>query len=182
MVPIHPAPDTGMSENAMSASSVPWGDVDLVVFDFDGVMTDNTVTVGSDGIESVTCWRGDGIGLSALRKSGVDTLVLSTEANPVVAVRCAKLGVECHQGIDDKAQRLSELLAERDMASDRVAYVGNDINDADCLKLAGLPIVVADAHPDVVPLARYVTETPGGRGAVREVCDRIVATRMKVMR
>ncbi len=152
-----------------------WGEIDLVVFDFDGVFTDNTVVVDQHGNESVTCWRGDGIGLSALADIGVDTFVLSKEQNPVVAVRCNKLGVACEHGIDDKVTYLTNLLAERGLDASRVAYVGNDINDAECLAIVGLPIVVADAHDDVRVLARYTTWAPGGRGAVREVCDHIVA-------
>lgn len=152
----------------------------LVVLDFDGVLTDNTVTVDANGIESVTCWRGDGIGLSALRRSGVDVFVLSTETNPVVSVRCAKLRLDCIQGVDDKAARLELILTERGIALTDVAYVGNDVNDAGCLAKVGLPIVVADAHPDVLGLAAIVTQAAGGRGAVREVCDRIVAARQTV--
>lgn len=152
----------------------------LVVLDFDGVLTDNTVTVDADGVESVTCWRGDGLGISALKRAGVDVVVLSTETNPVVSARCAKLALECIQGVDDKAARLTDLLSERTIVADDVAYVGNDINDAGCLAMVGLPIVVADAHASVVGHAAFVTETPGGRGAVREVCDLIVAARQAV--
>jgi len=154
--------------------------ISLVVLDFDGVLTDNTVSVDSHGVESVTCWRGDGIGLSALKRAGVDVFVLSTETNPVVSVRCAKLDLECFQGVDDKAARLASILADRGTAVSEVAYVGNDINDAGCLEMVGLPIVVADAHPSVTDLAELVTVTPGGRGAVREVCDLLVAARKSI--
>lgn len=154
--------------------------VSLVVLDFDGVLTDNTVSVDTHGVESVTCWRGDGIGLSALKRAGVEVFVLSTETNPVVSVRCAKLGLECVQGVDDKAARLASILAERGISVSEVAYVGNDINDAGCLEMVGLPIVVADAHPSVTDLAELVTVTPGGRGAVREICDLLVTARKSV--
>jgi N-acylneuraminate cytidylyltransferase len=149
----------------------------MLVLDFDGVLTDNTVTVTSDGVESVTCWRGDGIGTAALMAAGVPVLVLSKERDPVVRVRCDKLGLECHQGVDDKAPALARLLAERGVDPADVAYVGNDTNDLGCLAMVGLPIVVADAHPDVLDAAAHVTTAPGGRGAVREVCDRILAAR-----
>ena len=144
----------------------------LLVFDFDGVFTDNAVYVTQDGVESVRCWRSDGLGLSRLRETKrVDILVLSTEENPVVAVRCRKLKLTCVQGVADKAARLKELATERGLTVQDIAYVGNDINDAECLKLAGMPIVVADAHPDVRTLARLTTTVPGGQGAVREICD-----------
>jgi len=151
--------------------------VRLLVLDFDGVLTDNTVTITSEGVESVTCWRGDGIGTAALMATGVPVVVISKERDPVVGVRCRKLGLECHQGVDDKAPALAALLAERRIDASQVAYVGNDTNDLGCLALVGLPIVVADAHPDVHGAALYVTTAPGGRGAVREVCDRIVAAK-----
>ncbi len=151
--------------------------VRLLVLDFDGVLTDNTVTVTSDGIESVTCWRGDGIGTAALGAAGVPVVVLSKERNPVVRVRCDKLGLECHQGVDDKGPALLALLAEHGVDPADAAYVGNDTNDLGPLRLVGLPIVVADAHPDVLHSAAYVTTAQGGRGAVREVCDRILAAK-----
>lgn len=149
----------------------------MLVLDFDGVLTDNTVTVTSDAVESVTCWRGDGIGTAALIVAGVPVLVLSKERDPVVRVRCEKLGLECHQGVDDKAPALIALLAERGIDPADAAYVGNDTNDLGPLGIVGLPIVVADAHPDVLDSAAYVTTAPGGRGAVREVCDRILAAK-----
>jgi N-acylneuraminate cytidylyltransferase len=149
--------------------------VRMLVLDFDGVLTDNTVTVTSGGVESVTCWRGDGIGTAALIAAGIPVLVLSKERDPVVRVRCDKLGLECHQGVDDKAPVLAGLLADRGIDPADVVYVGNDVNDLGCLALVGVPAVVADAHPDVMGAARYVTRALGGRGAVREVCDLIMA-------
>jgi YrbI family 3-deoxy-D-manno-octulosonate 8-phosphate phosphatase len=151
--------------------------VRLLVLDFDGVLTDNTVTVTSDGVESVTCWRGDGIGTAALMAAGVPVVVISKERDPVVGVRCRKLGLEYHQGVDDKAPVLAALIAEHAIDATDVAYVGNDTNDLDCLAMVGLPVAVADAHPDVLPAVAHVTAAPGGRGAVREVCDRILAAK-----
>lgn len=149
----------------------------LVVFDFDGVFTDNRVLVSQDGTESVFCTRADGIGLKALAKVGVGTLVLSTETNPVVTARTTKLGIECVQGCDDKWSVLKALSKERGIALAEIAFVGNDVNDAECLEHVGLPVCVADAHPEVKRLARIVTANPGGHGAVREVCDLIVRAR-----
>lgn len=147
------------------------GEVDLVVFDFDGVMTDNAVWVAPDGTELVRCDRSDGLGVSRLLGTGIGALVLSTEGHPVVAARCAKLGLECLQGVDDKAARLAALLEERGINRERTAYVGNDVNDLGCLALVGWPIAVADAHPEVLGVARVVLQRRGGHGAVRELCD-----------
>jgi len=147
--------------------------VRAVVFDFDGVFTDNTVLVSEDGIESVRCWRGDGLGLARLRAAGVVAHVLSTEVNPVVSARCAKLSIDVVQGCEDKAASLVTLLGGLGVSHDEACFVGNDVNDAGCLSAVGLPIVVADAHPDVRALARLRTTARGGYGAVREVCDLI---------
>lgn len=147
----------------------------LVVFDFDGVFTDNAVWVDEDGRESVRCTRADGIGLDKLRTRGIALQVLSTEKNKVVAARCKKLKLPCIHGCDDKGARLAELLAEHGLTPAEMAYFGNDENDRACLELAGLPMVTADAHPSVVPLARWQSSRPGGHGAVREFCDLVAA-------
>lgn len=146
-------------------------EVSLVAFDFDGVFTNNMVYVFEDGSEAVRCFRGDGIGLRKLERAGIETVIISTEINPVVTARSRKLEVHCVQGCEDKRAALDAIIQERGLSLAQVAYVGNDINDLPCLTCVGLPIVVADAHPDVVPLALYQTQTRGGQGAVREICD-----------
>jgi len=143
----------------------------LVAFDFDGVFTDNMVYVFEDGREAVRCTRSDGLGLSKLKSLGVAAVIISTETNPVVGARSRKLAIRCVQGCADKRAALDGLAADSGISLAQVAFVGNDINDLPCLTSVGLPIVVRDAHPDVVPHAYYQTKTPGGRGAVREVCD-----------
>ena len=150
-------------------------EIDLVVFDFDGVMTDNTVTVAEDGTESVRCNRADGWGIARLRERGVQMIVLSTETNAVVEARCRKLGMPCHHGISDKAAYLTTLIAERQIDPSRVAYVGNDVNDLGCLRIVGLPVAVADSHPEVLQAASAVLTRKGGEGAVREFCDLMLA-------
>jgi N-acylneuraminate cytidylyltransferase len=151
--------------------------VALVVFDFDGVMTDNRVLVLQDGTEGVLCSRADGYGLEMLRHAGVPAVVLSKEQNPVVAARCRKLKLECVQGIDDKLPELKRLAAARGAPQDKVAYVGNDVNDLECLAWAGAAVVVADAHPKALAAADLVLGKPGGHGAVRELCEMILETR-----
>jgi len=149
----------------------------LVVFDFDGVMTDNRVLTLQDGTEGVFCDRSDGLGVGMLKKAGVPMLVLSKEQNPVVAARCRKLQLDCEQGIDDKVARLDEILRERGLTWAGVVYVGNDVNDVPCMSRVGLAIAVADAYPPALRVATLVTARPGGRGAVREVCDWLLAAR-----
>lgn len=125
----------------------------FLIFDFDGVFTDNAVYVDQRGRESVRCWRGDGIGLRKLERIGIEAMVLSTEENPVVATRCEKMKIQCIQGCRDKGKRLISLVQERSLSMHQVAFMGNDINDLSCLQAVGLPIVVADAHTDVLSVA-----------------------------
>jgi N-acylneuraminate cytidylyltransferase len=154
-------------------------DVRLMVFDFDGVMTDNRVWVAEDGHEWVACDRSDGLGLERVRGLGVGLFVLSTERNPVVGVRCQKLGLEYKQGLSNKGEALRALLNERGMDPAQVVYVGNDVNDLDCMRLVGCGVAVADAHPDVLVEADIVLTRSGGHGAVRELCDRVALQKMR---
>jgi 3-deoxy-D-manno-octulosonate 8-phosphate phosphatase (KDO 8-P phosphatase) len=151
--------------------------VKLVVFDFDGVFTDNRVWVNERGDEMLAFSRSDGLGLRRLDEVGVDYLIVSTEPNPIVGARAAKLGAACVQGVRDKLAVIRAESERRGIALEDVAYVGNDVNDAECLSAVGLPIVPADAWPEVRPLARLVLERPGGAGCVREVCDAVRSAR-----
>jgi YrbI family 3-deoxy-D-manno-octulosonate 8-phosphate phosphatase len=148
--------------------------VEALVMDFDGVLTDNLVHVDQQGEETVSCSRGDGMGLEALRLRGLPLLVLSKEQNPVVQARCRKLQIPCHQGISAKLPALRAFCAEQGVALERTVYVGNDVNDLECLDAVGCGVAVADAHPEAKRHARLVLHADGGRGAVRELCDLIL--------
>jgi 3-deoxy-D-manno-octulosonate 8-phosphate phosphatase (KDO 8-P phosphatase) len=143
----------------------------FAVFDFDGVFTDNRVWTNERGEESIACWRGDGLGLRRLDEVGVEYLILSTEANAAVGARASKIDAECIQGVGDKLPVLHDQAQQRRVSLEETAYVGNDVNDAACLEAVGVPVVPADAWPDVVPLARWVLTRAGGYGCVREFCD-----------
>jgi N-acylneuraminate cytidylyltransferase len=147
----------------------------LLVLDFDGVMTDDRVYVSEDGLEMVACSRGDGLGVTLLRRAEFPVLVLSTETNGVVTARSRKLKVECIQGVKDKTLELERFLAERGIQPRDVIFVGNDVNDIGCLKLCGCGLVVSDAHPMVRNVARGILSHPGGHGSVREVAELILA-------
>lgn len=147
--------------------------VRLVVFDFDGVFTDNRVWVNERGEETLAFSRSDGLGLRRLDEIGVGYLIVSMEKNPIVGARARKLGAECVQGVDDKLPVVREHAELLGVTLDETAYVGNDVNDAECLAAVGLPVVPADAWPEVVPLARLVLSRRGGDGCVRELCDTI---------
>lgn len=149
-------------------------EVDAIITDFDGVHTDDTAYVDADGTESVRVSRSDGMGVGLIRQQGVPFLILSKERNPVVTTRAAKLGVDVLQGIDDKATALSQWLRHRGINPSRAAYLGNDVNDLGPMSVVGWPIAVADAHPRVLQAAKVILTRDGGRGAVRELCDRVL--------
>ena len=148
--------------------------VDLVVFDFDGVMTDDCVIVDQNGIESVRCSRADGMGVRLLRESGMKIIVLSTERNPVVMTRCKKLNLECIHGVLKKGDILSNYMKENGIDPQNVVYVGNDVNDLPCFPLVGCALVPADANVKVKNEADIVLSHNGGEGAVRELCDMLL--------
>ncbi|GMQ86916.1 MAG: hypothetical protein BMS9Abin08_0114 [Gammaproteobacteria bacterium] len=143
----------------------------FIAFDFDGVFTDDKVYVLEDGSEAVRCFRGDGIGLQKLERLGIETAIISTEANPVVSARAKKLKIRCIQDCNDKRAALENLINELGITLAETAFVGNDINDLSCLRCVGLPIIVNNAHSDIVQYAAYRTKAQGGHGAVREICD-----------
>ena len=150
--------------------------ISCVIFDFDGVFTDNAVYIDENGHEQARANRSDGMGISLLKKEGLPILVLSTEQNPIVKKRCEKLGIQCINGVKDKKLVLSDWLLKNEITSG-VIYVGNDINDINCLKMAEFSVVPADAHPQVLSCADLILKNKGGCGAVRELCDIIIAHR-----
>jgi YrbI family 3-deoxy-D-manno-octulosonate 8-phosphate phosphatase len=160
--------------DGMVKKSLP-GKIELVVFDFDGVFTDNRVWVGEDGSEFVACNRSDGHGISMLKDAGFDVLVLSSEKNNVTRARCRKLGVECINGLKDKATTLNDLIRKRNISRKNLIYVGNDVNDVGCMKLAGFSVAVADALAEAKKTADMILKSRGGHGAVRELCDLILS-------
>lgn len=151
--------------------------VDLLVTDFDGVHTDDHAYLDERGHEAVRVNRTDGMGVSRLLQAGVGVLILSTETNPVVSARARKLGIPALHGQRDKGAALTRWLADEGIDPARVAYLGNDVNDIACLRSVGWPVVVADAHPDVLEHAQTILTRRGGDGAVRELADLILAAR-----
>lgn len=150
-------------------------DVDAVITDFDGVHTADTAYIDQDGHEMVRVSRSDGMGVSILRRAGIPFLICSRETNPVVTARAEKLGVDALQAVNDKRTAILEWLEKTGIDPARTAYVGNDVNDLGPMGAVGWPIAVADAHPQVRQVARVVLSRAGGKGAVREVCDRVAA-------
>ena len=163
--PIQPSPETLQSIKA-------------VIFDFDGVFTDNLVSLNENGVESVLCSRSDGVGIKMLQDSGIQLLILSKERNLVVSARGEKLGVEVVQGCDDKKTRLMQWVKENSLDLLNCAYIGNDVNDIECMEMVGLSVAPVDAHPDVDDVTIWKLRSMGGRGAIREFADVVVKNRI----
>lgn len=147
---------------------------DLIVFDFDGVLTDNRVIVFDDGREAVICNRADGLAFDAFRAAALPVLIMSTERNPVVAARARKLQVAVLQAVAEKGETIATYCRENGLQLSRVAFVGNDLNDLPAMRAIGYPIAVADAHPKVKTIAWKVLETRDGAGAAREIAESIL--------
>jgi YrbI family 3-deoxy-D-manno-octulosonate 8-phosphate phosphatase len=145
-----------------------------VAMDFDGVFTDNSVYLDESGREQVRCHRGDGLGLEQLRKRGYELVIISKERNQVAGARAKKLMIPIHFGVEDKLPVLESWLSERGLRLDQTVYIGNDVNDVECLKAAGCGVAVADAHPTAKAAADLILNAPGGRGALRELSDLIL--------
>lgn len=149
--------------------------VDLIVYDFDGVMTDNRVYLDQDGVESVVCTRADGLGIEMLRRAGIPQIIISTETNPVVLARARKLNLQAICGAANKQAALLEYCQTHSFDPGRVVYVGNDENDVHAMRSVGYAVCPADAHPVTKSIARLVTRAPGGAGVVRELADRLLS-------
>jgi len=164
------------AEAAVRAERLPERVAGLAL-DFDGVLTDNRVMTFPDGTEAVSSDRADGMGIEMLRGVGIPMVVLSKEQHPVVAARCRKLGLDHAHGIDDKSAAFRAWMDEHELDPATVVFVGNDVNDVECLELAGCGVAVADAHPAAAAAADIILSRPGGRGAVRELAELILSHR-----
>ncbi|MBP6885661.1 MAG: HAD hydrolase family protein [Candidatus Pacebacteria bacterium] len=151
--------------------------IEILALDFDGTLTDGFVHVRQDGMETVRCSRRDSLGTNLLQAAGVKVVIISKETNPVVQTRAQKMKVDCYHGVatgEGKLEILRRYAAERQVPLERVSYMGDDINDLECIKAVGLGITVADGHPMCIGGADFVTTRKGGEHAVREVCDLIL--------
>jgi 3-deoxy-D-manno-octulosonate 8-phosphate phosphatase (KDO 8-P phosphatase) len=153
--------------------------IELVVFDFDGVFTDNKVHLAENGLECVSCYRSDGLGLDMLRRLDIKMAIISGEKNSIVLTRAKKLRLDCYHGVDEKEAVLRTVADQYGVSLAQTAFIGNDINDLSCLRLVGFPVAVADAYPEVKKIALLVLKIDGGAGAVREFCERVVRARSK---
>jgi N-acylneuraminate cytidylyltransferase len=151
-------------------------EIDLILLDFDGVLTDDRVWVDETGRESVAANRADGLGIEQLRtKTDIPIMVISRETNPVVAQRCQKLKLPVLQSVLDKDQAVKQVIKDKGLKAENVIFVGNDINDLEVFPVVGFAVAPANAHRDVLRRADLVLSKAGGEGAVRELCDMILS-------
>ncbi len=160
---------------AINSGVIPWGHVRLLGLDIDGVLTDGGVTWDSEGAVSRRFDIKDGMGVVRFLEAGGSIVVISSSSSVVGLDRLKALGIQdIFTGVADKAKQLTEVMERLGVSADETAFIGDDLPDLGCFDLVGIGVAPADAVPEVRQRARYVCEAPGGRGAVREVCDRIV--------
>ena len=161
-----------------------WKDIHTIVFDFDGIFTNNKVYIDQDGKEIVRCDRGDGLGLDLLKcfiikmNWDVDYFILSKEANPVVQRRAEKLNIKCHNNVSTKLLFLKKYIHNR-FSSERISgegiiYLGNDLNDLEAMIFAGFSVAPSDSHPIILKTADLVLEKKGGDGFVRLFIENLI--------
>ncbi len=157
--------------------SARWAAIRLFAMDVDGVLTDGTVKISSDGTETKSFSVLDGMGLVRLRKAGVALAWISGRASGATTARATELHIpHLVQGRTDKLAVLQELAAELKLVPAQCAYMGDDDIDAPAIAWAGIGISVPDAMPAALAAAGHVTVRPAGRGAVREICELLLAS------
>lgn len=147
--------------------------IKLLACDVDGVLTDGSITYGDGDLALKTFNVKDGLGIVLAGESGLPVVLITGRTSAAVARRAKELRVQVYQGVMDKDAQLRRVAADAGVALDDVAYIGDDLNDLPALRIAGLPVAVADAAADVRAQAAYTTHHPGGRGAVREIVELI---------
>ena len=164
----------------MARRSTALAAIRLLVLDVDGVLTDGRLYYGPDGEAEKMFHVRDGHGIKSLARSGVTIAVISGRDSAAVARRCADLGItEVLQGVADKTAAFNTLIARLGIAASACACIGDDTPDVPLMQCVGLAFAVADAHADARRAAHRRTRLPGGQGAVREVCDVLLASRAR---
>ncbi|HKI52360.1 MAG TPA: HAD-IIIA family hydrolase [Geothermobacteraceae bacterium] len=151
--------------------------IKMLLLDVDGVLTDGRVIINDSGAETKAFDVRDGHGLKLLQRAGIDVGIITGRNSAVVAHRMRELGIELvYQGVKDKLEPFNEILERFQLSPQQVAYIGDDIVDLPVLRRVGFAATVADACPDLFERVDFVSSRPGGRGAVREVCEMLLKT------
>jgi len=144
-------------------------DIELIVYDFDGVMTDNTAIVDENGKESVIVNRGDGAGVSYIKGLNINQVIISSEQNNVVTARGKKLGIETIHGVGDKKTVLHDFCQKNNYNLKKVLFIGNDINDYEAMTISGYTACPQDAEPEIKEYVNHIFDAKGGKGVIREL-------------
>tara|TARA_Y100000768_G_C23853257_1_gene622096 strand:+ start:329 stop:838 length:510 start_codon:yes stop_codon:yes gene_type:complete len=155
----------------MKNKDISINDYEYFLFDFDGVLTDNTVYVDQNGEETVKCHRSDGLAFQALTKLEKNVIIISTETSSVVSARAKKLNVPVVQGIRDKARQIDLMSSKNQIDLSKTIYVGNDINDFLAMKKCNFSACPADSHNQIIKNANYTCKRKGGEGIAREILE-----------
>ena len=158
----------------MTDKNIKLQDLDAIVFDFDGVMTDDHVYISEEGKESVKCFRGDGLAIDVLRNLGARLFIISTETNKVVKQRAKKLKIPVIHGVNNKKQTLIDLSTKEEINLDQVLYLGNDLNDYEVMQICGYSACPSNSHHKIKDISRHVLKRNGGSGAIRELVEDIL--------
>lgn len=150
-------------------------DIRLLLTDVDGVLTDGSLTFDSNGVETKTFNVRDGLGIRLWQRAGGTVGIVTGRLSTIVETRAQELDVEIiHQGVKEKLPIVKEIAAEHGLSLDQVAYLGDDLPDLPVINAVGFGVAVADAAPELLEAANYVTQKPGGRGALREVVEKLL--------
>ena len=148
--------------------------IDLIVYDFDGVMTDNKVLVIEDGKEAVFCSRADGLAVTKIKGMGIPQVILSTEKSMIVDRRAKKLQIKVIQGVEDKKSSLINYCKRRNYDLKKVIYIGNDTNDLEAMKIVGYPLAPQDANGKVKNVSKMIIHSKGGEGVIKDFFENIL--------
>lgn len=152
--------------------------VKCLAYDFDGVMTDNKVLVSEDGIESVVVNRSDGYAVAKLKEMGLKQVIISTEKNPVIAVRAEKLSINAVYGVENKGEAILSFCKRESILPAEVMFIGNDINDIPAFEVAGFTGAPFDAEKIVYDMADWKSSRNGGNGVIRELYGLIAGSQL----
>ncbi len=156
--------------------------IEFLVMDVDGVLTDGMLYYGANGELFKAFCAQDGAGIVMLQKAGVKTAIITARKTEIVTARAQELKIPyVFQGQHDKKTCLTNLLQQLQIKAQNVAYVGDDVVDIPPMQMVGFGCTVANAHPKVKAICDFQSQFAGGKGAIREICDMLIAAKMSTM-
>ena len=169
-----------MKKNILKEKKINIDLIDLIVFDFDGVFTDNNVILNEDGKEHVVCSRSDGLAIEVLRNLYPDLklIILSSEKNRIVKARGKKLKIDVYQNVCYKEEALKTFVKDKSIELSRTLYVGNDVNDYNAMILCQYSVCPFDSDYRIKKIVDIVLSSKGGKGVIRELIEKVFGINM----